>query len=312
MKLWLTRQNGIKFIVATAAFYALLAINVFRVGEIIAPAEKDYLNNTHQAESVITTTWDQYIQDAMQEIQNAQIHGAANETGQTQSKFQTICSSNKTLCNKIEFAGTYTEKEKFLYLSSIFKIAMFINDNLITQQQTEDTLADIAVNKNTGNRRWYATRDTVVLNLWSVQNSKEFLGLVSHELGHILDLGMLQGSDGTTDDLYTEFGKSVFALDDISIKYYGISRDNETIRRSTATKKDFCSGYGMSDPFEDLAECFNLYTHNNALFKTFASSNNVMKKKFNFIASLFDGTYLSKWTTTLTASDRPRDTTRIN
>ena len=248
----------------------------------------------------------------MQEIQNTQTHGSADTTSQSQSKFQTICDSNTTLCDEIQFVGDYTEKEKFLYLSSIFKVINFINDNLITQQKTENALTNLSINKDTGNRRWYATHDTVVLNLWSVQNSKEFLELVTHELGHILDLGVLQGADSMKSDIYTEFGRSVFSLDDISLKFYGLSRDNETIRKSTASKKDFCSGYGMSDPFEDLAECFNLYTHHNALFRTFASNNKVMKKKFNFVAWLFDGTYVSKWTSTLSATDRPRDTTRIN
>jgi hypothetical protein len=50
----------------------------------------------------------------------------------------------------------------------------------------------------------------------------------------------------------------------------------------------------MSDPFEDLAECFNLYTHHNNLFKKFALSNKIMKKKYNFIAALFAGIYISK------------------
>ena len=133
-----------------------------------------------------------------------------------------------------------------------------------------------------------------MLNLGYVTSNAEFLKLVNHEMGHILDLGILQGTDNTESSIYTEFGKSVFALDDISLKYYALSRDNETIRRSTAVKKDFCSGYGMSDPFEDFAECLNLYANNNTLFKTFALNNAIMRKKFNFIAGLFDAKYISR------------------
>jgi len=134
----------------------------------------------------------------------------------------------------------------------------------------------------------------VVLNLGSVKNNNEFFQLVNHELGHILDLGMLQGEGDTYSKTYTEFGNAVFALDDISLKYYMLSRDSENTRKSVSTKKDFCSGYGMSDPFEDLAECFNLYTNHNKLFQSFALGNTTMKKKFNFMAKLFDGKYISK------------------
>jgi hypothetical protein len=50
----------------------------------------------------------------------------------------------------------------------------------------------------------------------------------------------------------------------------------------------------MSDPFEDFAECFNLYLNHNALFKYFAQNNkDTLGKKYNFIATLFKGKYIS-------------------
>ena len=79
-----SRQNITKFILATAAFYALLALNVFNVGESIAPTEKDYTVTTSQAQAIITSTGEQYIQDAIQEIQTP-IHGAAT-TNQDKKK----------------------------------------------------------------------------------------------------------------------------------------------------------------------------------------------------------------------------------
>jgi hypothetical protein len=70
VKLWLTRQNITKFLLTTAAFYALLSFNVFHVGETIVPESKDYLNISQQAPVNIQTSGEQYIQDAMQEIQS--------------------------------------------------------------------------------------------------------------------------------------------------------------------------------------------------------------------------------------------------
>jgi hypothetical protein len=103
-------------------------------------------------------------------------------------------------------------------------------------------------------------------------------------MGHILDLGMLNGTQRTKNPDFTEFGNAVFADDDISLKYYAISRQSEIIRKALSSKKDFCSGYGMSDPFEDFAECFNLYLNHNSLFKQIAKSNKSLKQKYNYIA----------------------------
>jgi len=105
-------------------------------------------------------------------------------------------------------------------------------------------------------------------------------------------------------------------MDDLSLVFYKISRDQESIRKAEAKKKDFCSGYGMSDPFEDFAECFNLYTNHNSFFRQIAKTNTVLKKKYNLIASIFDGQYINSNNQELTliktnTTRRPRDTTKL-
>lgn len=136
-------------------------------------------------------------------------------------------------------------------------------------------------------------------------------------MGHVTDLGYIQGSSRKKDRSYTEFGQSVFAIDDISLTFYKFSRQNETIRKAEAKKKDFCSGYGMSDPFEDFSECFNLYLNHNILFREIAKSNSILKKKYNFIAALVDGKYIASQSKELdlvkaSSTRRPRDTTKIS
>jgi len=56
--------------------------------------------------------------------------------------------------------------------------------------------------------------------------------------------------------------------------------------------EDFCSGYGMTNPFEDFAECFNLYLNHNSYFAYLAKNNNALADKYNFFANIFDGYYL--------------------
>jgi len=47
-----------------------------------------------------------------------------------------------------------------------------------------------------------------------------------------MDLGALQGKSKIKSNLYTEFGKKNFAIDDPSLEYYKYSRQSETIRKS--------------------------------------------------------------------------------
>lgn len=102
----------------------------------------------------------------------------------------------------------------------------------------------------------------------------------------------------------------------MSLLFYAVSRESENIRKADSTKKDFCSGYGMSDPFEDFAECLNLYLNHNQLFRLMARKNAIMGKKYNTVARLFNGIYINpkKSDATFVQSNtnrRPRDTTRI-
>jgi len=92
-------------------------------------------------------------------------------------------------------------------------------------------------------------------------------------------------------ETFTEFGKPAFALDDASLRYYRLSRDGETTRKSSVNKFDFCSSYGQTNIFEDIAECHNLFLTHNALFRYFATRSDIMKKKYNFWAEQFEGRY---------------------
>lgn len=167
---------------ATAAFYAMLAFNVFHVGEQIVPIEEDYAGSTSPAEIPSATSGEQYIQEAVEDIQAEQVHQAADAANQDKMRFQTICNADSAMCAKVVFEGTYTDKERYLYLGSIFKITNFINKYIATQQKVVDTLTKIAINKEAGKRRGYATWDTILINLGTVQDKMEFLELVSHEL----------------------------------------------------------------------------------------------------------------------------------
>ncbi len=298
----------IKFIAITTVFYLLLVFNVFHVWEKLLPNTKDYVEiNTPQS----NTDLEQSYLEESGNIQPQTWHFAAN----SQKNLDNLCASIN-ICDKIQFNGNFVATEKYSYIKIIDKILQFIDTNSNEDKQIEDVITNIEINKGNWERRWYADRTSIVFNLWSVQSRKEFIELSTHEIGHITDLWYIQWSSSEKDKNYTEFNKIKFAIDDLSLSFYKLSRDKETIRKATAKQKDFCSGYGMSDPFEDFAECFNLYTNHNSFFKQIAKTNTVMKKKYNFIASIFDGKYISTNSQDLTliknnTTRRPRDTTKL-
>jgi len=146
----------------------------------------------------------------------------------------------------------------------------------------------------------------------------EFLRVLVHELGHIVDFRNLEGQNSyLKNNVYTEFGKKVFAIDDPSIDFYSISWINENTRSRSATYKDFVSGYSMSDIFEDFAETINFYLNYKSIFQELTKQSDALLAKYNFIDSIFGGQYLNNGEKKKSQFEqykrdfRPYDTTRF-
>ena len=294
----------IKFLIATS----VLLLGFLRKGEKVGETQEniffqDYLSKTYSEEPIIeektkeTNNWENIVE----------------ETHESAPPILDKCSRQDTLCQKIE---TQNENIIIPYKNQVHTATYFINDNQIINKKIIDTIKKITIKNDESQKRWYATRDTIVLNIWPVNDIKEFHNLSTHELGHIFDLWTIQGNKKTKSQLFTEFNKIVFSTNDPSLLYYKISRESEKVRKKTATKKDFCSGYGMTNPFEDFAECFNLYINNQSFFKFIASKSKTLAQKYNFIATLLQGKYLEKniKAISLVKEDinrRPWDTTKL-
>ena len=234
-------------------------------------------------------------------------------------KFQDICTFYKTICTKIVFKGELSPYNEYVYMASIGYIISQVDafTKVSGLPKISDTLKSITINGAWWDRRGGSTRDTMIINTDKIANNGEFFEVFSHELGHVFDLGMMQWVSTYKDKNFTEFAKVVFATDDISLQFYELSRKNESTRLLTSKQDDFCSGYGMTDPFEDIAECFNLYTNHNAYFKKIALSNTVLASKYNFFANIMNWYYIFGSTTDLTKlsgkklTRRAWDTTRM-
>ena len=238
------------------------------------------------------------------------------ENHEFELKYWTLCSSNFWLCLKVKFVWDISPKDKFMYFASTMYVLNTISDNIQIWKDVYSQLKTITINSSYWSTRWSADRNSVTIRLWAVKSYVEFLWLISHELWHVVDLWVVQWYSSEKDSNYTEFWQKVFSVDDPSLWYYSLSWESETVRKQDATKEDFCSWYGMSDPFEDLAECHNMYLNHNEIFKSWARVNETMKKKYNFFANLYGWKYMFWSSSDLVKfnsdnSWRPWDTTKM-
>ncbi|MEI8009152.1 MAG: hypothetical protein WCI00_07445 [bacterium] len=143
------RIQTIKFIILVGVFYAFLAFNIFNIGKKLVPSTKDYVNSN--------------IPQTNQNIEDIYLETGGSGTTTTQGQTGHFAASNGTdrenvcntldMCNKIEFNGNFNDTEKYTYTKIINKIIQFIDDNSNENQQMQDVISTININKGNGNRR---------------------------------------------------------------------------------------------------------------------------------------------------------------
>lgn len=234
-------------------------------------------------------------------------HGAAD-------KLDHLCSVYTDLCEKTTREGTYTLADQYLYQAVSIILISTIDKAIKTPASLYKTLSLLKIYQNPTDRRGSSGHTNVKINTEKISSLREYREVLTHEFGHTVDLGVLQGSSRTKNRLFTEFGKIIRPTDDPSLLFYQISRDDETTRKAAASYRDFVSGYGMQGVYEDFAECNNMWINHNALFRALAQDNDQIAKKYKFFQNLYgmnrfdsDDDMLSSRST----ETRVRDTTKI-
>jgi hypothetical protein len=151
-----------------------------------------------------------------------------------------------------------------------------------------DNLKNFYVNydKYPGNRG-LGGEDTIIV----IKTTKaEFMALITHECGHVTDLGGLRGTEESdTSNFYD--GNTPIYQNDPSIAFYKISWITAEINQPKSKEVDFVSGYAAMDPFEDFAETFAFYALQKSSFQKLAARNPVLKAKYDFMDKvIFAGT----------------------
>jgi hypothetical protein len=157
---------------------------------------------------------------------------SADEEHDVASNFTQLCEAYNNLCAKTFWNGTFKPREKADYFNQITTIVGGIDTSIQKGKALEQVFSQILINQAKGNRRGSAGRTKLTINMGGMKYEDEFRQVFTHEVGHIVDLGSLQGQNKTQSALYTEFGNKAFALDDPSLEYYKYSRQSETIRKN--------------------------------------------------------------------------------
>ena len=266
-------RNMMKVLGVAIAVYLALTIKIGLTWETDEVTQFDYLANETKSEEIV-------------ELDETQAHWAA-------SAFSTLCGKYKNICDKISRWGTFTDNDKINKLAYVTYLLKRLDGSISRWKDPSKALEAMIINSKKWSRRGNANRDTITINLWWMSYDNEFFQVISHEMWHIVDLWWLQWTSRKKSQNYTEFNKAVFAIDDPSLDYYKYSWTSETVRKSWMTREDFCSWYGMSDPFEDFAECHNLYLNHHDYFRKIAKNNPTVKEKYNFMSNLYGWKYIN-------------------
>ena len=267
--------NIIKIFGVAVAFYLALTLNVELIWEKDDVNQFDYLEAERMVDNEI----------AFQDVEDS---GHWSST-----VFSKICTKYNDVCKKVSRWWTFTDENKSIKIAYVAFLLKNLDANIKRWDIPSKALMAMLINEKKWSRRWSANRDTITINAWWISYDNEFYQVVSHEMGHIIDLWWLQWRSGKKSKVFTEFNKEVFSIDDPSIEYYKYSWSSEKVRKSWMTREDFCSWYWMSDPFEDFAECHNLYLNHHDYFYHIALANPTVEKKYNFFSNLYGWKYIN-------------------
>lgn len=234
----------------------------------------------------------------------------------TTTKTQKTSCADINMCHKIHLSDSYTNAQKIKYYNALLQTLGYLNAILPQSPSLTDTLFSVTLSPEgtTDKRRWWGGSKTLLLQTNNITTMQEFREVLTHELAHIIDLGMITGKSDTKDTNFAVSENTYFSSDDPSLGFYKLSWENSTTRLADASYLDFVWWYATSSPFEDFAETFTMYMRHKEIFKQRTTWSSILKKKYEFIESVTQWETLWKSSTTSqdNLSRRPWDVTRIS
>lgn len=150
------------------------------------------------------------------------------------------------------------------------------------------TLKNLVLDYDPEAHRGLGGKSLIILRAIDVSR-EEFYGVLIHEIGHTVDLGALQAQEEVKKSEFSDGKKAVYE-GDLSLDFYRISWESDTIRKKDQSNLDFVSGYALTDPFEDFAESYVYFVLHNKDFQSKAKTNKTLARKYDFMKKkIFNG-----------------------
>lgn len=149
-------------------------------------------------------------------------------------------------------------------------------DDLLRALPCRNVLQNLYVRYDNPAQRGLGGKSSIIVN--GAVSADEFRALLVHEMGHVTDLGCLQGKSSAAKTPFRD-GAEVMYEDDPSVAFYRISWMDAQTKRADARSDDFVSGYAQHDVFEDFAETFTAYVLHRSTLADAAKGNAAIATK---------------------------------
>lgn len=261
-------------------------------------------NKVEATERVSEDTKNKFLTNLYENI-FSQSHASAFD----EKTYKKLCSYYSDYCSILSIDEDFSYHDKVYYSAISIYLLKFLKwsfPNLL------DDIYYIKLQKHAHWRRGYAWHHTVIINIKENMQYQEFSQVLTHELGHIVDLWFIEWDRLPKSTQFKEFWHISFYQNDPSLDFYAMSFLSEKVKKPEVYSKDFVSWYWMSDIFEDFAECFNMYVNHNFVFIQMSKESNILKKKYNYINKLMRWKYINSWNIhNYRYWYRPWDTTKL-
>ncbi len=147
-----------------------------------------------------------------------------------------------------------------------------------------DALKNLEIRNVSHPSRGMANTKTLILHIPAIKDQDEFTAVFIHEMGHIVDLGMITSINGGATEFYDN-DQPVFAKDQ-SVQFYRLSWQTSYTIKPTAKREDFVSGYAMTNAFEDFAESYLFYRAHGEKFRKIMANSEILQQKYAFLKNI--------------------------
>jgi len=123
---------------------------------------------------------------------------------------------------QVSFPPSLTQEQRVAYLASVAYLQGFLWSNMSWYNQFLPY--KIFFFDQPSSLRALSNEQKMFIYLDNISSNAEYREVLTHEMGHVVDLGVLKGKSKQKNKIFTEFGEIKFASDDPSLKFYQISR----------------------------------------------------------------------------------------